>query len=121
MEAYSAPVFALFDADHAGEWGRAWMEARAGDPTDRVRPPMMFAETGVTRRYHEVLLRALPHVPPDELWWRFERAGNLLMANQGKRASKRSGLPGEPGVEDERRWLITFLSGALATPSNDAE
>ena len=79
LAAYSAPVFALFDAERAGEWGYAWMQARDDGATER--PPMMFAETGVTRRYQEALRRALPHVPPDELWWRFERATNLLMAN----------------------------------------
>lgn len=74
---------------------------------------MMFAETKTTRRYYG----ALPHVPPDELWWRFERANNLLMANQGRRAS---GAPGaaDPPKQDERRWLLTFLAGALSTPES---
>lgn len=79
---------------------------------------MMFAQTGVTRRYHEALGRALPHVPPDELWWRLERATNLLMANQGRRASKKYNTAEEPQLEDERRWLLTFISGALATPGS---
>jgi AcrR family transcriptional regulator len=118
MEAYSAPIFALFDADHAGEWGLAWMEARAGDPSGRERPPMMFAETGITRRYHGSLQRALPHVRPDELWWRLERATGLLMANQGRRASQKRRTPDEPGPEEERRWLLTFLAGALAAPGS---
>ncbi len=118
LEAYSVPVFALFDADHAGEWGHAWMEARDGDPSGRERPPMMFAETEVTRRYHGALRRALPHVPPDELWWRFERANNLLMANQGRRASRRDDPADGIGPDDERRWLLTFLAGALATPGS---
>ena len=120
LSAYSAPVFALFDAGHAGEWGRAWMEARAGDPSGRGRPPMMFAETGVTRRYHEALCRALPHVPPDELWWRLERATGLLMANQGSRASHKHEIAEGPGPEDERRWLLAFLAGALAAPGSGA-
>ncbi len=119
VEAYAAPIFTLFDADHAGEWGRAWMEARAGDPSGGERPPMMFSDTDVTRRYHEALRRALPHVPPDELWWRLERTTGLLMANQGRRASRNLVPPAEATTKDERRWLLTFLAGALATPASD--
>lgn len=120
LGAYSAPIFDLFDADRAGEWGRAWMQARAADPSGRERPPMMFAETEVTRRYHGALQRALPHVPPDELWWRLERTTNLLMANQGRRASQAPATADETTPEDERRWLLTFLAGALAAPGSDA-
>jgi hypothetical protein len=82
---------------------------------------MMFADTEVTRRYHGALSRALPHVPPDELWWRFERANNLLMANQGKRATATLGFgtATAPPKQDERRWLLTFLAGALSTSASD--
>ena len=121
LGAFAAPIFALFDAQGAGDWGRAWMAARdAGDASGagRERPPMMFAETEATRRYHEALGRALPHVPPDELWWRFERANNLLMANQGRRASVAPGAA-DPPKQDERRWLLTFLAGALSTAASD--
>ena len=121
LSAYSAPIFALFDADHAGEWGRAWMEARAGDPSGGGHPPMMFAETGITRRYHAALRRTLPHVPPDELWWRLERTTNLLMANQGRRASTRGETADGPSPKEERRWLLTFLAGALVMPGSDPE
>jgi len=119
LGALAAPVFALFDAQGAGDWGRAWMAAREADrETGRERPPMAFSDTGVTRRYHEALSRALPHVPPEELWWRFERANNLLMANQGRRASRNYETPDEPSTADERRWLLTFLVGALSTSAN---
>ena len=119
LVAFATPVFALFDTDHAGEWGPAWMAARETDGPDRERPPMQFADTDVTRRYHTALRRALPYVPPDELWWRFERANNLLMANQGKRAvdARRSGGTRSP-VREERHWLLTFLAGALRAPAS---
>ena len=66
-----------------------------------------------------VFEQALPHVPPEELWWRFERANNLLMANQGRRASRRHETSDEPDTSDERRWLLTFLNGARSTSRND--
>ena len=120
LGAFSAPIFALFDTQRAGDWGRAWLAARdtAGGSREagQERPPMMFADTEVTRRYHGALTQALPHVPPDELWWRFERANNLLMANQGRRASTVDEFANGIGLGVERRWLLTFLAGALSTP-----
>lgn len=121
LSVYAAPIFALYAADHAGEWGYAWMEARAADPSGKERPPMMLAASGVTHRYHEALRWALPHVPPDELWWRLQRTTGLLMANQGRRASQKHRTADEPTTEDERRWLITFLAGALASPGSDTD
>lgn len=119
LSAYATPIFALHAADHAGEWGQAWMESRAGDPSGRERPPTMPAATNVTRRYHEALRRALPHVPPDELRWRLGRTTGLLMANQGRRTSqKHQPAAPEPTPKDERRWLLTFLAGALAAPGD---
>jgi len=128
LGAFAAPIFALFDAQRAGDWGRAWMAARDADRAGREagheRPPMMFVDTAVTRRYHGALSLALPHLPPDELWWRFERANNLLMANQGMRATARAAATlgsaaADPPKQDERRWLLTFLAGALSASASD--
>lgn len=120
--AFATPVFALFDAHRAREWGQAWMAARDVDGQDRGMSPVPFAETEVERRYHGAFARALPYLPPDELRWRLERANNLLMANQGKRVMGSKGpIPAPPPDHDERRWLITFLAGALSVhPSADS-
>lgn len=79
---------------------------------------MFFADTALTRRYHAALGRALPDVPPDELWWRFERVNNLLMANQGMRAADPAA--DARAVSTERAWLLTFLAGALSAPATGA-
>ena len=116
LDAYAAPIFALFDRRYAGDWGQAWLVAREADNDDRRHHPMNFADTAMTRRYHAALIRALPGVPPDEIWWRFERANNLLMANQGMRAAAPDADPG--AVRAERAWLLTFLVGALGAPAS---
>lgn len=114
--AYATPIFDLFDAPHGREWGRVWMAVRETDPTDRDPPPMLYQETEVTRRYVAAFQRVLPNLTPDELAWRFGRVSNLLMANQGKRGSTfRTSSELEIPVDTERRWLIRFLSGGLAS------
>ncbi len=112
--AYATPIFALFDTPRGREWVQAWMMAtRAQIPSGHINT-RLEGDSGaeVTSRYYEVLRRMLPHIAADELWWRFERANNLLMANQGRRIMLSSaGASAEK--RDERAWLITFLVGAL--------
>ncbi len=121
LNAYATPIFALFDTAHAREWGRVWIAAREADDPSRERAPMQFADTALTRRYGEALRLALPDLPSDELWWRFERANNLLMANRGMRAMAAGGEDGENAPSAERRWLLTFLVGALKAPASGAQ
>ncbi len=112
--AYAAPIFALFDTPRGREWVQAWMMAsRAEMPSGHVNTRLEGSGGAeVTSRYYEVLRRLLPHIAADELWWRFERANNLLMANQGRRIMiSPTGTRTEK--RDERAWLITFLAGAL--------
>ncbi len=114
--AYATPIFNLFDAPRGREWVQAWMmAARAEMPMGHVSTQLGGdSSVEVTSRYYEALRRVLPHVPLAELWWRFERANNLLMANQGRRVmTSFGGSSVENTKHDERAWLITFLSGAL--------
>jgi len=119
LVAYATPIFAVFDSPRGREWVQALMMIRSAmlsGPTSNV----MEGEGGteVTSRYYEALRRALPHLPADELWWRFERAHGLLMANQGRRTVN-SSQEMHRGKRDERAWLITFLVGALEVAATD--
>jgi AcrR family transcriptional regulator len=119
--AYAYPIFAVFDSPRGREWVQALMMIRsAGLPGQTANVMEGEGGTEVTSRYYEALRRALPHLSPDELWWRFERTHGLLMANQGRRTV--NGVQevnrGKPG-RDERAWLITFLAGALEAPATN--
>ncbi len=115
LAAYASPIFAVFDSPRGREWVQALMMIQSAMIAGNVAN-VMEGEGGteVTSRYYEALRRALPHLSADELWWRFERAHGLLMANQGRRAVNGSQdmNRGKAG-RDERAWLITFLAGAL--------
>ncbi len=117
--AYTAPIFAMFDAQRGREWMQAKILAYRAEPSPHINDQTESeGDAEVTSRYYEVLRRVLPHVPANELWWRFERARNLLLANQSRRFMTPSeiALP-ESSRRDERAWLITFLVGALQAPS----
>ena len=122
LVAYATPIFALFDTPRGREWVQAWMMAsRAEIPSGHINT-RLEGDGGaeVTSRYYEVLCRVLPQIAADELWWRFERANNLLMANQGRRVMTASaGTHTEK--RDERAWLITFLAGAMEAPATMRE
>ncbi|MGF1473759.1 MAG: TetR family transcriptional regulator [Rubrobacteraceae bacterium] len=120
--AFAVPVFELFDEHRAREWGQAWMATRGTDGQDRGVSPMTFGETEVERRYQAALGQTLPWLSSEELRWRLERANSLLMANQGRRVMGPAATGATvPAAGEERRWLITFLTGALGAPSSIGE
>jgi AcrR family transcriptional regulator len=124
LTAYATPIFALFDTPRGREWVQAWMMATRADVPSGHVTTQLGGDAGVevASRYYEALRRVLPQIPLAELWWRFERANNLLMANQGKRImTSFGGGTGENTKRDERAWLLTFLSGALQAESTVTE
>ncbi len=118
--AYTSPIFDVFDSPRGREWVQALIMIRTATPIGSTSA-VMEGENGteVTSRYYEALRRALPSLPPDELWWRFERTHSLLMANQGRRVVQDTNK-GKTG-RDERAWLLTFLAGALETGATNAK
>ena len=126
LHAYTTPIFAMFDAQRGREWMQAKIMAFRAEPSPHINTQTESeADAEVISRYYETMRRVIPHVPADELWWRFERARNLLLANQ----SRRFMAPAEGGYlqsskRDERAWLITFLVGGLqadATKENNTD
>lgn len=115
LRAYTTPIFAMFDAQRGREWMQAKIMAFRAEPSPHINSQTESeADAEVISRYYEALRRAIPSVPADELWWRFERTRNLLLANQSRRFMAPSdSTPSESSKRDERAWLITFFVGAL--------
>lgn len=115
LRAYIMPIFAMFDAPRGREWMQAKILAFRAEPSPHINSMTESeADAEVISRYYEVLRRVIPHVPADELWWRFERTRNLLLANQSRRfMAPADSKPSESSKRDEREWLITFLVGGL--------
>jgi len=120
LVAYAFPIFDVFDSPRGREWVQALMMIRSATLSGPTPSSVMEGEGGteVTSRYYEALRRVLPHLSPDELWWRFERTHGLLMANQGRRTVNSSQEMNRGKTRrDERAWLISFLVGALQAPA----
>lgn len=115
LRAYTTPIFAMFDAQRGREWMQAKIMAFRAEPSPHTNTQTESeGDAEVISRYYEALRRAIPHVPADELWWRFERTRNLLLANQSRRfMAPADSMSSESSKRDERAWLITFLVGAL--------
>ncbi len=119
LRAYITPIFDMFDAPRGREWMQAKILAFRAEPSPHINSMTESeADAEVISRYYEALRRAIPNVPADELWWRFERTRNLLLANQSRRFMVPSdSAPSESSKRDEREWLITFLVGGLEAPA----
>ena len=121
LRAYTTPIFAMFDAQRGREWMQAKIMAFRAEPSPHINSQTESeADAEVISRYYEAMRRAIPHVPADELWWRFERTRNLLLANQSRRFMvPTEGTSSKSSKRDERAWLITFLVGGLQADATE--
>jgi AcrR family transcriptional regulator len=118
VEAFAGP---LFDGMPAGDEGGARTSRLIvtifSDPAEEMRSWTGPAEDAVRDRYLAAFGRALPGLPPEELWFRVR--GILAVAaidrvevyNQGRPAG-----PAPAAGEAARRWAITFLAAAMSAP-----
>lgn len=120
--AYVSPLVDLLGRDE--DRGRAISRlvarilADGGGETQRATVDVVEE---VEARYLRAFARALPHISPEELWWRF-RATVVVVAFH-RVAVFPTGRPPEARPETEedlRAWLISFLTAALCAPSANA-
>jgi AcrR family transcriptional regulator len=120
LDAFVSPIFDLLD--RSSERGRSVTRLFGrvmSDPGPEIRR-MVIEEVGeVDGRYLRAFGRALPHLPEDELWWRYGSMLGVLVSHRvGMLADLRP--PEAPPPEDdatERAWTTTFLSAALRAPA----
>jgi hypothetical protein len=72
----------------------------------------------VEHRYLRAFERALPHLSPEELWWRIRTT--VVVTAFHRVAVFPTGRPVEARPETEedvRAWMVAFLSAALRAPA----
>jgi len=72
----------------------------------------------VEDRYLRAFERALPHLSPEELWWRIRTT--VVVTAFHRVAVFPTGRPVEARPETEedvRAWMVAFLSAALRAPA----
>jgi AcrR family transcriptional regulator len=118
VEAFAGP---LFDEMPAGDEGGARTSRLImmilSDPAEEVRSWTGSAEDAVRDRYVAAFGRALPGLPPEELWFRMR---GILAVTAVDRVEvyqqPSSDCPSPVAGEAARRWAITFLTAAMSAP-----
>ena len=116
--AFVAPLGDLLSRDE--ERGRAISRLVArilADPGGTQRTVMSEVEE-VEHRYLRAFERALPHLSPEELWWRIRTT--VVVTAFHRVAVFPTGRPVEARPETEedvRAWMVAFLSAALRAPA----
>jgi AcrR family transcriptional regulator len=93
--------------------GRSYTE-----PSELVRRMVQeqFGELG--RRFHRALCRAVPDVPPDELWWRLMGVvGVITYVLASPEEEGPAGLLDPEDVDMSLRRMIAFLEPGLRAPA----
>lgn len=117
LDAFVSPAYALFARHGARGRPLARLVGRAmGEPGEEIRRVVIAVTGEIEERYLRAFALALPHLPADELWWRFRSAIGVLVSHL-------SGLLADPGAaegdsaEPACAWTITFLAAALRAPA----
>ena len=122
VEAFAGP---LFDEMPVGDEGGA-RTARLivtiiTDPAEEVRSWTGPVEDTVGERFLAAFARALPGLPPEELWFRIRGVLAVTAVDRVEVYNRRlpAGLSPAAG-EAGRRWAITFLAAAMSAPPTPA-
>ncbi len=112
--AYASPIVDLLERDE--ERGRrvsrlfARVLADASGGLDRA---VLDEVEESEERYLRAFARALPHLPTEELWWRFQATRVVVAFHWVLFAD---GRPPETG-EGFRGWMLPYLAAAMRAPS----
>lgn len=119
LDAFIGPILDLLDC-HV-EQGR--MIARLllrlfGDPGGAMQR-IAFAEVNaVADRFYDAFARALPHLPPDELWWRLTSVIAVVTFHNPFALSQQTRPDFTAGFEAEgHAWMKQFLATGLQAPA----
>jgi AcrR family transcriptional regulator len=95
--------------------GRAYAE-----PGDFFRTSVIPHMSEVGIRFRAAFSRALPHLPPEELYWRIHfliGAVSQTLATRGVIETISQGACSSSDMDSARKYLIQYAVGALSAPS----
>jgi AcrR family transcriptional regulator len=122
VHAFVAPVLRLRNAGQPGQRDLARLMGRTfSEPGDQVRRIVLEEFAEVIDRFTTALARALPEVPPEDLFWRFHFMVGAMVhtAAHGNLAGLISGGLCDPDeVERLTRHLVGFLAAGLRAASS---
>ncbi len=120
LEAYVSPMFDLLTRDGGRDRVLPRLLFRIlSDPGKETRRIAISEVKEVDERYLRAFGQVLPHLPPDELWWRFKSIVGMVVFHRAEMLSEEWSSETQPGsVADERTWTIAFLTAALRAPAS---
>ncbi|MBB5868110.1 AcrR family transcriptional regulator [Allocatelliglobosispora scoriae] len=118
VEAFAGP---LFDEMPVGDEGGArtsrLIVTIISDPAEEARSWTGPAEDAVRDRYLAAFGRALPDLPPEELWFRMRGILAVTAVDRVQVYHQRPPASLSPVAGDAaRRWAISFLAAAMSAP-----
>ncbi|MDP9799617.1 AcrR family transcriptional regulator [Catenuloplanes nepalensis] len=117
VEAFAGP---MFDGMPAGDEGGArtsrLIVTILSDPAEETRAWPGPDEDAVRERFVAAFRRALPGLPPEELWFRMRGILAVTAVDRVDLYNRRPSDGPPPAADAARRWAITFLAAAVSAP-----
>jgi AcrR family transcriptional regulator len=120
VEAFAGPLFDGTTGDEGGARRSRLIVGIIVDPAEEMRAWTGPAEDEVRDRYLAAFARALPDLPPEELWFRIRGILAVAAVDRVDFSNRRPSATPDPAAHGAaRRWAITFLAAALNAPPTD--
>lgn len=121
LDAYVSPMFELLTRDGGGDnrlLARLLFRILS-DPGRETQRIAISEVKEVDERYLRAFGQVLPHLPPEELWWRFKSMVGMVVFHRAEMLSEEWPSETPPGsATDEHVWTVTFLTAALRAPAS---
>lgn len=118
VDAYVSPLTDLLERDRERGQAISRLVARilADDGASFLRAALDEVEEA-DGRYLRAFARALPHLPTQELWWRFQNTAVVVTFH---RAAAFAGGSPPATEEDSRAWIVAYVTAAMRAPAVNA-
>ncbi len=128
LEAFIGPPIRLSrDPERGGVLFMRLLGRAFTEPSDRTRQIVYNQFGQVIRRFSAALSAALPHLSPEELFWRFHFMVGAMahtihtMADEHQLHKLSGGVCHQADVDTTVNRLVPFLAAALTSPSSTEE
>lgn len=117
--AFLSPLADLLDSqqEHGRIIARLYAQVMSA-PSAEIQQAVSDEVEIVNARFFQAIRQALPHLPPDELEWRFRSMIGVILAHLAGTLlpPQTSQEPMKPETIN-RSWMMTFLAAALRAPA----
>jgi AcrR family transcriptional regulator len=124
VRAFISPVLTMIQRERGGHAFARFVGRAFSEPDPQIRGLLLEQFKEVIGRFTKAMIEALPHIPSEEIYWRFHFMVGAMVHTAGLGFLVRDisgGLCNPLDVDGVTDRLVCFITGGLRAPAFDPE